>query len=165
MWCCFVHRKTHLQCFSFSARPPGWMEVAHLCSPGRVLLRCCKPGSSCNGMLVSCLKVHTIRPTVHPTFFLTRRKRSHVLCSVLVPDTTLSKFVCSFIYFLTIYFSRSFPTSSGRTHRYTNGRNLSVTTFFFLWCYGPTRSMTSSLTRFLDHTQRRTTVGRIPMDE
>ena len=37
--------------------------------------------------------------------------------------------------------------------------------FFFLWRCGPTRAMTSSYTRFLDHTQRRTTVGRTPLDE
>ena len=36
---------------------------------------------------------------------------------------------------------------------------------FFLWRCGPTRAMASSITRFLDHTQRRTTVGRTPLDE
>ena len=30
---------------------------------------------------------------------------------------------------------------------------------------GPTRVMTSSFLRFLDHTQRRSTVGRTPLDE
>ena len=34
-----------------------------------------------------------------------------------------------------------------------------------LWRCGPTRAMTSSFLRFLDHTQRRTTVGRTPLDE
>ena len=34
----------------------------------------------------------------------------------------------------------------------------------FLWPFGPTRAMVSFL-RFLDHTQRRTTVGRTPLDE
>jgi len=37
--------------------------------------------------------------------------------------------------------------------------------FFSLWRCGPTRSMASSLTRFLDRTQRRITVGRTPLDE
>ena len=37
--------------------------------------------------------------------------------------------------------------------------------FFFLWRSGPTRAMASSFLRFLDHTQRRTTVGRTPLDE
>ena len=122
MWCCSVHRRTHLQCFSFSALPPGWMELAHWCSPGPVLLRCCKPGSSCNGTQVFCLKAHTNRPIVHPTFFLTKIKHSYVLSSVLVPDTTLSKFVLSFIYFPTASFSRSIRTSSDRKHTYTNGK-------------------------------------------
>jgi hypothetical protein len=34
-----------------------------------------------------------------------------------------------------------------------------------LWSCCPTRAMTSSFMRFLDHTQRRTTVGRTPLDE
>ena len=37
--------------------------------------------------------------------------------------------------------------------------------FFFLWRCGPTRSMASSFLTFLDHTQRRITVGRTPLDE
>jgi len=37
--------------------------------------------------------------------------------------------------------------------------------FCFMWRCGPTRAMASSLLRFLDHTQRRTTVGRTPLDE
>ena len=36
---------------------------------------------------------------------------------------------------------------------------------FFSWRCGPTRAMASSVTRFLDHTKRRTTVGRTPLDE
>jgi len=35
----------------------------------------------------------------------------------------------------------------------------------FLWRCGPTQVMGSSFLRFLDHTQRRTTVGRTPLDE
>ena len=37
--------------------------------------------------------------------------------------------------------------------------------FFLLWCCDPTRVMASSILRFLDHTQRRTTVGSTPLDE
>ena len=37
--------------------------------------------------------------------------------------------------------------------------------FFLLWRCDPTRVMSSSFLRFLDHTQRRTTVGRTPLDE
>ena len=37
--------------------------------------------------------------------------------------------------------------------------------FFFLWRCDPTRVMASSFLRFLDQTQRRTAVGRTPLDE
>ena len=36
---------------------------------------------------------------------------------------------------------------------------------FFLWRCDPTRVMASSFLRFLDHTQRRITVGRTPLDK
>jgi len=36
---------------------------------------------------------------------------------------------------------------------------------FLLWRCDPTRVMAYSFLRFLDHTQRRTTVGRTPLDE
>jgi len=35
----------------------------------------------------------------------------------------------------------------------------------WFWCETPQWAWASSLTRFLDHTQRRNTVGRIPLDE
>jgi len=53
---------------------------------------------------------------------------------------------------------------------YTVARFLYVT-FISLWfffplrCCGPTRAMASSFLRFLDHTQRRITVGRTSLDE
>jgi hypothetical protein len=37
--------------------------------------------------------------------------------------------------------------------------------FFFLWRRGPMRAVASSFFRFLDHTQRRNTVGRFSLDE
>ena len=37
--------------------------------------------------------------------------------------------------------------------------------YFFLWRCDPWRVMATSFLRFLDHTQQRTTVGRIPLDE
>jgi hypothetical protein len=37
--------------------------------------------------------------------------------------------------------------------------------YIFLWRCQPTRVMAYSFLRFLDHTQRRTTVGRTPLDE
>ena len=40
-----------------------------------------------------------------------------------------------------------------------------IINFFFPLCRsGPNRAMASSVVRFLDHTQRRTTVGRTPLD-
>jgi len=36
--------------------------------------------------------------------------------------------------------------------------------YFFLWRCDPTLTMASSFLGFLDHTQRRTTVGRTPLD-
>jgi hypothetical protein len=36
---------------------------------------------------------------------------------------------------------------------------------FFLWRCNPTRVITSSFLRFLDHSQRRTAVGGTPLDE
>jgi hypothetical protein len=36
---------------------------------------------------------------------------------------------------------------------------------YYLWLCSPARAMASLYTRFLDHTQRRATVGRTPLDE
>jgi hypothetical protein len=41
--------------------------------------------------------------------------------------------------------------------------NLYIYYYYFLWHCSPTRAMASSSTRFLDHTQRRATVGRTPV--
>ena len=43
--------------------------------------------------------------------------------------------------------------------------NIIITNYFLLWRCDPTWVMASSFLRFLDHTQRRTTVGRTPLDE
>jgi hypothetical protein len=40
-----------------------------------------------------------------------------------------------------------------------------LVSYFLLWIYGPARSMASSFMRFLDHTQWRTTFGRISLEE
>jgi len=45
-------------------------------------------------------------------------------------------------------------------HHYHHNNN-----FFFLWRCDPTRVMASLFLRFLDHTQRRSTVCRTPLDE
>ena len=44
-------------------------------------------------------------------------------------------------------------------------RRLPLQFIYFHWCCGPTRGMASSFLRFLDHTQRRTTVCRTPLDK
>ena len=43
--------------------------------------------------------------------------------------------------------------------------NCALIIFFLLWRCSPTRVMSSSFLRFLDHTQRRTTVGRTSLGE
>jgi hypothetical protein len=43
--------------------------------------------------------------------------------------------------------------------------SLFVCLFVCLWCNSPQWGRTSSFTRFLDHTQQRTTVGRTPLDK
>ena len=48
---------------------------------------------------------------------------------------------------------------------YWNLRPRLLLIFFLLWRFDPTRVMASSFLRFLDHTQRRSTVDRTPLDE
>jgi hypothetical protein len=43
--------------------------------------------------------------------------------------------------------------------------SLSLSLSLSLWLCSPARAMASSFTRFRDHTQRRATVGRTPLDE
>ena len=47
----------------------------------------------------------------------------------------------------------------------TESVNERMKVFFLPWRCDPTRVMGPSFLRFLDHTQRRTTVGRTPLDE
>ena len=74
-------------------------------------------------------------PKQHYPLGLYNTPRHSVLCKV----GTKFLFIFFFIYFILFY--------------------------FLLWRCDPTRFMASSLLRFLDHTQRRTTVGRTPLDE
>jgi hypothetical protein len=55
-----------------------------------------------------------------------------------------------------------FPSDFCTKNLYTPVLNM---IFFVLWRCDPTRVMASSFLRFLDHTQRRTTVGGTPLDE
>jgi hypothetical protein len=68
------------------------------------------------------------------------------------------------------YLDREFKTSGSKfcTFRGTDYSMCEQTTYtaiFLLWRCNPTRVMASSFLRFLDHTKRRTTVGRTPLDE
>ena len=59
-----------------------------------------------------------------------------------------------------------FPFQQNLT-RITSTLHVDQYNFLLLLCgaAAPTRAMASSFTRLLDHTQRRTTVGRTPLDE
>jgi len=61
------------------------------------------------------------------------------------------------------------PDRSGPGQVTTNNINFTGSTFSALfvcfWRDSPQRARASSFTRFLDHTQRRITVGRTPLDE
>ena len=51
-------------------------------------------------------------------------------------------------------------------HRVATQLQLNISyIFLLLWRCDPTRVMATSFLRFLDHTRRRTTVGRTPLDE
>jgi hypothetical protein len=57
---------------------------------------------------------------------------------------------------------------NGRQKRYCSAdiiRGEAHIEFLFLWRFAPTRTMATSFSRFLDHAQRHTTVGRTPLDK
>jgi len=57
-------------------------------------------------------------------------------------------------------------TSSASHYSVSDAPNMHlVVSFYFLWRCDPTQVMASSFLMFLDHTKRRTTVGRTPLDE
>jgi hypothetical protein len=57
----------------------------------------------------------------------------------------------------------SLTNETGQFNSVTSQRMLSHV--FYMWPNSPQWVMASSFTRFLDLTQRRTTVGRTPLDE
>jgi len=88
-----------------------------------------------------------------------------VLCLILKyvqgrPKVGIQYVVHSIVQLLYTYF---WPTLYENANKHT--LLFSLFSFFLLWRCDPTRVMTSSFLRFLDHTQRRTTVGRTPLDE
>jgi hypothetical protein len=60
--------------------------------------------------------------------------------------------------------SRAYMFHIAFVKNYICPRSITVS-YLFLWLCSPARAMASSSTRFLDHTQRRATVGRTPLDE
>jgi len=104
-------------------------------------------------------------PTTPAILPLTRNQRPrmaslnvHYFCSLLV---------VSVLYELHMAYNSARNARILRTNWKQNKRgiNCDMFFFFFLWHCGPTRAMASSFWRFLDHTQRRITVGRTPLDE
>ena len=59
----------------------------------------------------------------------------------------------------------TYPEVSSRVYHDSFCQLGNSASFFFLRRSGPTRALASSFTRFLDHTKRRTTLGRTPLDE
>ena len=61
------------------------------------------------------------------------------------------------------------PTNAeirARLQRYHNLILMKAYTYsFFLWCFGPTQAMVSSLMNFLEHTKRRTTFSRTSLEK
>jgi hypothetical protein len=69
--------------------------------------------------------------------------------------------------FLVKMWNKCFSNNNKKANNLTAnlGTNWIYIMGFFLWRCDPTRVMAFSFLRFLDHTQRRTTVGRTPLDE
>ena len=71
--------------------------------------------------------------------------------------------VCVYIY---IYICHKKHTYTHHTHTHTTHTHTHTYIYiYFLWRCGPTLGIVSSILRFQDHTQRRTTIGRTPLDE
>jgi len=79
----------------------------------------------------------------------------YMLCSQLVMFSypTRNKFVMTY---MNAKLFREYSAALGWTLR--------LSTFFLLWRCDPTRVIVSSFLSFLNHKQRRTTIGRTPLD-
>ena len=66
-------------------------------------------------------------------------------------------------YFVVCLYCATYRLVLGECHSSDN--NVEINVFVYFWRNGPQWATVSSFTRFLDHTQRRTTVGRTPLDE
>jgi hypothetical protein len=63
------------------------------------------------------------------------------------------------------YFKRIFKTRISNAMHVFFRQLAAIIIYYFLWFCSPARAVASSSTRFLDHTQRRATVGRTLIDE
>ena len=62
-------------------------------------------------------------------------------------------------------FPKAGVCKSQTRNRFLSKRSQTMYFFFSFGATAPQWAMASSFVRFLDHTQRRTTVGRTPLDE
>ena len=69
----------------------------------------------------------------------------------------------SMVFTVTFKKVKTFSSFEPLSHLFQNYSSL--VNAFFLWRCDPTRVIASSFLMFLDHTQRRTTVGRTPLNE
>jgi len=127
-----------------------------------------------NGQLVhvcTCITQNKSRVSMNFKFSTIQKPDiNSLLLQIRVPATGVS---CQFCivrvskWIIVSLFPRPVPLANIFTLLYLLHRWLLFFIFFlfFLWRCGPTRAMVSSFLRFLDHTQRRTTVSRTPLDE
>jgi hypothetical protein len=104
-------------------------------------------------------------PYIFRNIFLSKIRRAFfpffIIVHVSAPHVTAG--------LISVLYSRILVGLDKRTGIYARPRRATVNkncfSTFFLWLCDPMRVMASSFLRFLDHTQRRTTVGRTPLDE
>jgi len=85
-----------------------------------------------------------------------------------IPSFPYGHPVAAYVFFLVLPSLLPFPLPFFKQRVLETLRTQNVTNPvipFFLWCESPQWAMATSFFRFLDHTQRRITVGRTPLDE
>jgi hypothetical protein len=95
----------------------------------------------------------------HPNVLLQR-----ALATVSLYMPTINEHAVVIVWFVAPYFHSVKVLATTRVHQHTNCSQTDCL-FVCFWHNNPTRAMANSFTRFLDHTQRRTIVGRTPLDE
>jgi hypothetical protein len=102
----------------------------------------------------------SVRPSIHPytAYIYTYVRTYRYICIRIYTHAYIRIFINTYIH---IYIQTYI-----HTYIHTYVHTLShASSFFFLRLCSPARAMASSSTRFLDHTQRRATVRRHPLDE